>query len=73
MTAADDLEQRVRRLEEDLAILKQRVAAGEDAQSWIDRVSGSMKGYPEFEQVVQFGAEFRRSQQDTYTIATDVD
>ena len=73
MATVNDLEERVRRLEEDLATLKQQVAAKENALAWIDRISGSMKDYPEFEQVVRFGLEFRKSQRDTYPIASDVD
>ena len=73
MVTVNDLEERVRRLEEDLALLKQQAAGKEDALAWIDRISGSMKDLPEFEQVVQFGVAFRRSQQDTYPIASDVD
>jgi predicted nucleotidyltransferase len=73
VATVNDLEERVRRLEENLAVLTQQVAAKEDALAWIDRISGSMKDLPEFEQVVQFGADFRQSQRDAYPIASDAD
>ena len=50
MATVNDLEVRVRRLEVDLATLNQQVAAKENALAWIDRISGSMTDYPEFDQ-----------------------
>jgi hypothetical protein len=71
MATVSDLEERVRRLEADLAALKQRVAGQEDALTWIERVSGSMKDFPEFEEVVRLGRDLRKSHSDPYSSASD--
>jgi transcriptional regulator with XRE-family HTH domain len=69
MVTVNDLEERVRRLEMELAGLKRQVAgtAG-SASAWIERISGSMEGFPEFEQVIQLGREMRQAQCEPWRI-----
>jgi len=57
-----DIEQRVAVLERDLAELKRRVASSESGKNWIEAMTGSMKDYPEFEEILRLGREYRRSQ-----------
>jgi hypothetical protein len=72
MVTVSDLEERVRRLEMELAGLKRQVAGTEgSASAWIDRISGSMEGFPEFEQVIQLGREMRQAQCDPYSTERD--
>jgi len=33
----------------------------DDKSNWIEKISGSMKDYPEFEEVCRLGREFRQS------------
>lgn len=62
MAKRTDLEQRVAVLERDLAELKRRVGLPDAKNDWIKAVSGSMKDYPEFKEVVRLGRKYRRSQ-----------
>lgn len=58
------LEQRVALLEDEVAILKRQVAASHATQnSWLDDMTGSMRDFPEFKEVLRLGAEWRRAQQ----------
>jgi hypothetical protein len=38
-----------------------QIVGSRASQNWLDRVIGSMDDYPEFDQVVQFGREFREA------------
>lgn len=58
------IEERVDELEREMARVKRCVGGSLSAADWIDSVSGSMKQFPEFDEVVDLGAEFRRSQAD---------
>jgi hypothetical protein len=62
MSQPVDLEKRVAVLERDLAELKRRITSSEAKNDWIKAITGSMKDYPEFEEVIRFGREYRRSQ-----------
>lgn len=61
------VEQRLSALERDLAELRARVEAGQGAAatgsrpSWLEGVVGSMKGFPEFEEVVRLGRAARHA------------
>lgn len=57
------VEQRLAALEADVAELKKRLSRTVP-DNWLDRMTGSMQGYPEFEEVVRLGAEFRHAQHD---------
>ncbi len=55
------VEDRLARLEQEVARLKQRVASPAQAGSWADRITGSMEAYPEFAKVLELGRELRRA------------
>jgi hypothetical protein len=52
------VEERLTAVESELARLRIQV---EQKGNWIARISGSMKDFPEFEEVVQLGRDWRRS------------
>lgn len=57
------LEDRVASLEQDVAVLKHQLAASRGpSPTWLDSMTGSMKEFPEFEEVLRLGAEWRKSQ-----------
>lgn len=61
MSQERTMEQRLQALEQEVALLKQRLDQLQPQMSWIDRVSGSMKDEPEFGEVIRLGAEIRRA------------
>jgi hypothetical protein len=61
MSEVSALEQRVSALEKEVAELRRHVRPRESARDWIERVSGSMKDYPEFEEVIRLGREIREA------------
>jgi hypothetical protein len=60
MSAQLTIEQRLAALEADVARLKQLVSAS-PAANWFERVSGSMKDDPAFEEVLRLGRETRQA------------
>jgi hypothetical protein len=66
------LEERIATLERELAEMKQILASSvllpapsalPDAKpNWIESITGSMIGFPEFDEVVRLGREWRKSQ-----------
>lgn len=50
------VEERLSALESEVAVLRDRVAPCDD---WFRRVSGSLKNYPEFDEVIRLGREAR--------------
>lgn len=64
MRELDSLEQRVALLEGDVAELKrQRIVSTVAKNDWLDEMTGSMKEFPEFHEVLRLGAEWRKTQQ----------
>jgi hypothetical protein len=59
MAQETSLEERVKVLEKEVAELKQRLLQLSWRGTWLEKVSGSMKDYPEFEEVLRLGAEIR--------------
>jgi hypothetical protein len=55
------LEERLTAVERDLADLKSRVAGSQRKAPWFEKMVGSMKDYPEFEEVVKLGREIRKA------------
>jgi len=53
------LEERVTHVEEDLAQLKSQVQRLRPVQGWIDRITGSFKDDPDFEEILRLGQEIR--------------
>jgi hypothetical protein len=56
------IEERLRTLEEEVAFLKQQVSAAAQNGKWWERVCDSMRDFPEFEQVLRLGREYRQRQ-----------
>jgi hypothetical protein len=59
------LEQRLSSLEHEVDEIKQRLARRPSNGNWVAARSGSMKDFPEFEEVVRLGREARRSFDET--------
>jgi hypothetical protein len=64
MADSSPLDQRLAALEREVAEMKRRLPDINSDANWVDEFAGSMKEFPEFEKVVQFGREFRESQTD---------
>ena len=62
MSESNGLEQRVAVLESELARLKQTVGHVQKPRNWIAGLVGSFKNDPEFDEIVELGAQYRRSQ-----------
>jgi hypothetical protein len=61
MTNPHSIEQRLTALEQEVARLKVRMGLVMPTTDWIEAISGSMKHFPEFEEVIALGREFRES------------
>lgn len=61
MSQTMSLEERVKALEAEVAELKRRVRPRESLPEWLERISGRMAGYPEFDEVIRLGREIRRA------------
>lgn len=61
MSDTGALEDRVKTLEEEVAELKRRAGRKEPVGEWLDRIAGRLAKYPEFEEVVRLGREFREA------------
>jgi hypothetical protein len=59
----ETIEQRVAALEKEVADLKKQLEKPPPRKdNWVDEIVGSMSAFPEFDEVLRLGAEFRRSQ-----------
>lgn len=65
MPNESSLEQRLAALEREVAHIKRQLTSTETKGNWVDEVSGSMAAFPEFEEVVRLGREFRESFKDS--------
>jgi hypothetical protein len=63
MSDSPSLEARLEAVEKELAELKALVHF-RDYRPWYEHIVGSMKDFPEFEEVLQLGREWRNSQHD---------
>jgi len=61
MSQVETIEERLARLEKQVAYLKLQLDKLASKASWIDQVKGSFKDDPEFEEILRLGAEIRRS------------
>ena len=61
MANQPSLEKRLETLEREVAQIKVRLSAPQVNGNWIDDIAGSMKEFPEFDEVVRLGREFRES------------
>lgn len=60
MSTPQNIEDRLAILEREFAELKRRVEA-KSSKNWLEKVSGSMKDFPEFKEVLRLGKEIRRA------------
>jgi hypothetical protein len=65
MKDAKTIEERLAAVERELADLKTRLPPEPvpmpKSENWVEKISGSMKDYPEFDEVLRLGKEFRDS------------
>lgn len=61
MSETTTLEDRVKALEDEVAELKRRAGRKETVGEWLDKISGRLAKYPEFEDVVRLGREIRKA------------
>lgn len=64
MSENESLAERLRALEKEVADIKRRLEPAQTTEKWLDEVCGSMKRFPEFDEVVRLGQELRRAQRD---------
>jgi hypothetical protein len=55
------IEERLTAVEQELTSIKRRLPPAPDGESWIERIAGTFKDDPEFDEVVRLGREFRKS------------
>ena len=55
------LEERMSHVEQDLAKLKSQVDRLNPKENWIDRITGSFKDDPDFEEILRLGREIRQA------------
>ena len=55
------VEDRLTAVEQQLADLKRRLPSRNDGMSWVERIAGTFKDDPDFDQIVRLGREFRKS------------
>lgn len=55
------VEERLSALESEVQAVKRQLAKMGKPRAWLDDVAGSMEAWPEFEEVLRLGREFRES------------
>ena len=61
MSEALELQERLSRVERDLAELKSRMHRLGAAKNWIDQVRGSFQDDPQFDEILRLGRELRQA------------
>ena len=61
MSEQATVEERLTLVERELAELKRRLPSVGSGTSWIERIAGTFKDDPDFEEIVRLGREFRKS------------
>ena len=61
MSPAPSLEERVTSVEHDLAELKSQMERSAPQRGWIDKITGSFKDDPDFEEILRLGREIRQA------------
>ena len=65
------MEERLLALESEVQAVKHQLATLRKPRAWLDEVAGSMDRWPEFEDVLRLGREFRESACDAPGTASD--
>jgi hypothetical protein len=60
MPELQEMENRLANVERELAEIKQRL--GGNSGSWIQKITGSFKDDPEFDEILKLGRELRRAE-----------
>ena len=55
------VEERLAHVEKDVAELKSEVQRLRPTEGWIDKITGSFKDDPDFEEILRLGQEIRRA------------
>ena len=55
------IEERPTAVEQQLPELKRRQPSRNDGKSWIERIAGTFRNDPDFDEIVRLGREFRKS------------
>jgi hypothetical protein len=61
MPSQATVEERLAAVEQQLAELKRRVMPRNDGKSWVERIAGTFKDDPDFDEIVRLGRRFRKS------------
>lgn len=61
MPKPQTIEERLATVESELADLKRRLKSDADGRSWMERIAGTFKDDPEFDEIVRLGQGFRKS------------
>jgi hypothetical protein len=64
MSDMSTIESRLEAVEKEIAQLKRRLGGKAFSRPWYEPLFGSMKDFPEFDEVVRLGRELRNSQRD---------
>ena len=56
---AETIEVRLAKVERELAILKARTGENSTKANWIEKITGSFKDDPDFDEIVRLGKEMR--------------
>jgi hypothetical protein len=64
MTTTELLEKRMDALEQEVAELRSRVEHKEPPQDWLQRFFGAFADSPDFDEVIQAGADIRQADRD---------
>jgi hypothetical protein len=61
MSSPQTTEERLSKVEKDLAELKRRLPPQKDGKSWVEKIAGTFENDPDFDEIVKLGREFRKS------------
>jgi len=61
MSSQQTTEERLTKVEQELAELKRRLVPKKDGTSWVEKIAGAFENDPDFEEIVKLGREFRKS------------
>ncbi len=65
MSNPNSFEQRLTAVEQAVAELQRRLATAPPPENWIERITGSMKDQPAFEEVLAYGRAIRQADRPT--------
>jgi hypothetical protein len=69
MSTEPTIEQRLTALERAVADLQQQLTAHPSAENWLERIIGSFKDEPAFDEVLEYGRAFRAAERPAKGVA----